>query len=240
MIDNIETKILEYKETSNPKILESILYEYRVLIKKISSFYFKRNLKTVLYEDIKAAATEGLILAINKYNPDKSDIFEPYARLWMKAKIREYILKNMTPFSINDTAGRHYFTNYYKTEKNESVPYLAFLNAFSLGRAADHPDEDSFQSSSISPEDSLLKKEKTELFSKEMNSFESKISDMEKFILQERILSETPMTLETISTKFDCTNQNISYKEKKLLDKLKKHILCSKNVEVFRAGTMSA
>ena len=86
----------------------------------------------------------------------------------------------------------------------------------------------------------MLKKEKTELFSKEINSFENKISDIEKFILQERILSETPMTLETISTKFDCTNQNISYKEKKLLDKLRKHILCSKNVEVFRAGTIPA
>lgn len=237
---SIEDKIQKYKETSNKKILEDILYDHRILIKKLATFYFKRNLKTVLYEDIKAAAVEGLILAINKYDSEKSDIFEPYARLWIKAKVREYILKNMTPFSINDTAGRHYFTNFYKIEKNESNPYLSFLNAFTLGRAYALPDEDSFQSSSITPEESLLKKEQTELFSKEISSFEHKMTDIEKFIFQERILAETPMTLETISTKFDCTNQNISYKEKKLLEKFKKHILCSKNVEVFRAGTIAA
>lgn len=236
----IKESIVEYKKTLDKKILEQIICENRILIKKLVTFYYRKNIKTVLYEDINAVAVEGLLLAINKYDPEKSDVFEPYARLWIKGKIREFILKNITPFSINDTAGRQNFSQFYKIERNDSDPYLAFLNAFTLGRSTVLPDEETFQSSSITPEQSLLKKEQTELFTKEITSFKTKISPIENFIFQERILAETPLTLETISKKFECTNQNISYKEKRLVNKFKKHILCSKNVNVFMGGTIAA
>lgn len=234
----IESKIIEYQKVSNRNLLDEIIQNHSSLIKSLSGYYFRKNAKVFLYEDIKAVAIEGLIIAINKYNYEKNKIFEPYARLWIRAKIRQFLLKNLTPFSINDKAGRANFCNFYKTEKNNKEEYVSFLNAVYLTHAT--PDEENYMSSTISPEEDLLKKEKETLLNNEIIAFKDKITDIEKFILSERILSDSPLTLEAISEQFACTNQNIAYKEKKIVEKFKKHILNSKHRDVFQAGTLVA
>jgi len=234
----IEEYIIDYKNTLDNNKLKSIIKYYNTLLNNISRYFFKRNNKNILLEDIKSCAIEGLIIAINKFDITKNNSFEPYARLWIKAKIRQFLLKNITPFSINDKQGRDNFYNFYKKEKPQTTEYIHFLNAYNSAYLV--PDEENYVSSSISPEQSLLQKEKTNIMKKEINSFEQKISDIEKFILCERILSDSPMTLEQISEKFSCSNQNISYKEKKILEKFKKHILNSKYKDIIVAGTLVA
>lgn len=235
----IESKIIEYQKSLSKNILDEIIQHHSTLIKSLSGYYFRKNAnKLFLYEDIKAVAIEGLIIAITKYNYEKNKIFEPYARLWIRAKIRQYLLKNLTPFSINDKAGRSNFCNFYKTEKNNKEEYVSFVNAVSLTYTT--PDEENYMSSTITPEEDFLKKEKETLLNNEILSFKDKISDIEKFILSERILSDSPLTLEAISEQFACTNQNIAYKEKKIVEKFKKHILNSKHRDVFVAGTLVA
>jgi len=236
---NLEEMVLSYQKDSNKELLEEILTKCNSFVKSLSTYYFLKNRKNILLEDLRSSAIEGLIISINKFNQDKSKSFEPYARLWISAKIRQFLLKNITPFSINDKQGRLNFTKFYNSSSDkESKGYVSFLDAFNL--AYQEPDEESYMSSSITPEQDLLKKEEFALFNSEVDSFKEKITDVENFIFSKRILSDSPLTLEEISSKFDCTNQNIAYKEKKVLDKFKKHILNSKYREVFQAGTLVA
>lgn len=237
-MNNSEDLVKIYQKTNSKNTLDEIIKQCDKSLRNISSFYYRKNSKNILLEDLKAAGTEGLILAINKYDSEKNKNFIPYANLWIKAKIRQHLLKNVTPFSIKDKYGRDNFINFYKKAPNNSKEYSAFYNAVELSYAV--PDEENYVSSSITPEQLLLKKEEYTLFNQEISKFQLKIDDMEKYILKERLLSESPKTLEEISCKFKCTNQNISYREKKLLEKFKQHIFNSKFKDVFAAGTMLA
>lgn len=235
---SIEEMVISYQKESDKNILEKIIEKSNSFIKNLSVYYYRKNSKNILLEDVKSSAIEGLIIAINKYDYDKNKNFEPYARLWIKAKIRQFLLKNITPFSINDKVGRLNFANFHRITDKGSKGYVSFLDAVNL--TYQEPDEENYMSSSLTPEQTLLKKEQSELFDIEIISFQEKINDVEKCILKERLLSDNPLTLEQISVKFECTNQNIAYKEKKVMEKFKKHILNSKYREVFQAGTLVA
>ncbi|MGY4285098.1 alternative sigma factor RpoH [Bradyrhizobium sp. LM2.7] len=56
--------------------------------------------------DLMAEASVGLVLAASKYQPDRGSRFSTYAAWWIRASIREYILRSWSLVKIGTTAAQ--------------------------------------------------------------------------------------------------------------------------------------
>jgi RNA polymerase sigma-32 factor len=86
-------------ERAATKIINSHLY----LVYKTSWLY--RNYGIAL-EDIIGEGFVGLVKAIRSFNPDMGARFATYARMWIKASIRDLIMRSWSMVRVNDTADR--------------------------------------------------------------------------------------------------------------------------------------
>lgn len=235
--------IKKYKESKDENLLLEIINANIRLINKLAFSFYKQNRQSSV-EDLKSCGYEGIILAINKFDTSKNDLFFLYAKTWIYAKMREYIMKNASALSIGGKEARQLFSNFYKIgkENEQSQSYSAFYNAMhqsasiSSIKTEDDSDialEEKISTSSI-PVDIQIDKKNAQLkFSNELMEFQKTLPDIEKIILNERLLSESPKTLAEISNEFDCSNQAIFYLEKKIIKSLKKRIFNSKDKELF-------
>ena len=74
-------------------------------------------------------------------------------------------------------------------------------------------------------DDMLAFKELNETLKKKLEEFGKKLSGKEKYIFENRLMSDDPMTLQEIGDHFGITRERIRQIEKRLLEKLKKFLL---------------
>lgn len=235
--------IKEYQTNKNEDVLLEILQSNIKLINKLAYMFYKQN-KHLSLKDLQSSGYEGLILAVNKFQCDKNTLFFTYVKTWIHAKMREYIMKNTSSLSISGKEGRHLFSNFYKIDKteNNSRAYSSFYNAINPTSSisfSKHDDSESLEekisTSSYSMELELEKKYAKEKFQTQIQDFSRSLPDIEKCVLFDRLLSEEPKTLSELSSKFNCSDQSIFYTEKKIIEKLKKRILNSKDKELIHS-----
>ncbi len=93
-----------------------------------------------------------------------------------------------------------------------------------------HPDEPNrallnlLQDSRESAEDRLEHDELLRLLARELPRFEASLNEKEKKVLNARILSEEPKTLQEVADAFGLTRERVRQIEAKLIEKLQKHL----------------
>lgn len=233
--------IKKYQENKDEDVLLSIIQANEKLIKKVAYFFHKQNSYLSL-DDLISTGYEGIILAINKFNPEKSNLFYTHAKTWIKSKIRQFILNNFSSFTIKDAEGRYLFSNFYKIDKleNQSFGYSSFYNArHSSSTFIINNEDDSYEekilSSSLCIESDFEKNEAKEKFNNEILEFSKTLSPIEKILLNDRILKddEDKKTFAEIAHQFKCSNQSAHYREQKVLKMFKKRIINSKDKTLY-------
>ncbi len=222
------------------------------LVVKIAMDFQRRWMQNVL--DLIQEGNVGLMRAVNKFDPDKGIKFSYYAAFWIKAYILKFIMNNWRMVKIGTTqVQRRLFYNLNK-ERQKLIsqgfdPDAAMLSE-KLGVSIEQIQEmDQRLSSSdmsldmqvnddsggatrmdflpsLGPgiEDSIASDEIASLVQRHLQTILPKLNEKETYILQNRLLTDEPVTLREIGERYNVTRERVRQLEARLLEKLRQHL----------------
>ncbi len=238
---------IEYFENKDLNAAKKLITSNLRFVVKIALEYSKFEARII---DLIQEGNLGLMHAIKEYNPYKGVRLITYAVWWIRGYIREYLMKNYSQIKIGttNTQRKLFYRLNSEMQKLEnqgldgsvkllsqklSVPEkdISSMKQRLTNRdvSLDQPvtDDPSFrmvdlQSSEYQDLDETIhKKEELKVFRKNINNLKSELNKKELCILESRLLSDTPMTLQEIGDKFGVTRERVRQIEKKLLTKIK-------------------
>lgn len=195
----------------------------------------------------------GLMQAIRKYNPSKGVRFYSYAAWWVRAYILRYLLNNYRMVKIGTTQDqRKLFYNLNKEkrklEREGFIPDSKLLadrlqvrerDVIEMGQrlgswdlsldAPVGPDRDDtlmdvLPSGKAPADETLAEEELRQLFRRKLAEFAATLDDRYADILRNRILSETPLTLDDIGKKYKISRERARQLEEKIIKRLRDYL----------------
>lgn len=237
-----------YYETKDPAIASQIVTANLRLVVKIALDFQKAWMQNFL--DLVQEGSYGLMQAVRKFDPYKGVKFSYYASFWIKAYILKFIMDNWRLVKIGTTqAQRKLFYNLHK-EKNklhalgfEPVPKLiserldvsekdvvdmeqrmgAWEVSFDAPITSDSEDTQlSFlPSPDPLPDAAISQMEVSEQLNRHLQEFLNSLDEKERFIFENRLLSEESNTLQELGEKFGVSRERIRQIETRLKKRFK-------------------
>ncbi len=222
------------------------------LVVRIAMDFQRRWMQNVL--DLVQEGNVGLMRAVNKFDPDKGIKFSYYASFWIKAYILKFIMDNWRMVKIGTTqAQRKLFYNLNRERQKLIMqgfdPDAAMLSE-RLGVTEDQINEMDQRLAStdmslnvpvgedaggatrmdflpaLGPgiEDSLARDEIAGLVRSKLKTILPKLNEKELYILQNRLLTDEPVTLREIGERYNVTRERVRQLEARLLEKIRQHL----------------
>ena len=246
------------RDANDQKAAFRLISSHLRLVVKIAMDFQRRWMQNVL--DLIQEGNVGLMRAVTKFDPDKGIKFSYYAAYWIKAYILKYIMDNWRMVKIGTTqAQRKLFYNLNK--ERQRLQNLGFdPSASQLSEALNVTEADIVEMDqrlggndlsldvtlgedstatrldflpALTPgiEEILAGDEISHQLDKHIQSIRPKLNEKELDLLDNRMLSENPITLREIGTKYGITRERVRQIEARLLEKLRDHL--SKRIEDF-------
>jgi len=246
------------RDTGDQRAAFRLVTSHLRLVVKIAMDFQRRWAQNVA--DLIQEGNVGLMRAVKKFDPEKGIKFSYYAAYWIKAYILKYIMDNWRLVRIGTTqAQRTLFYNLNKERqrltslgfdpsasnisKNLKVSESDVLEMdqrmargdlsldITLGDDSSSTRLDYLPALTPGIEDMLAKDEIAELVEKHLQTIMPALSDKERDLLEQRILSDSPMTLREIGAKYGITRERVRQIETRLLDKIRDHF--TKRIDDF-------
>lgn len=195
----------------------------------------------------------GLLQAIKKFDPSKNVRFYAYAAWWARAYILRYLLNNYRLVKVGTTQDqRKLFYNLKKEkaklEREGFVPDAKLLadrlnvrerdviemdqrlGSWELsldqpiGEEQDGTLMDILPTHEIPADEKLADTQLKHLFRQKLAEFITGLDEREEDILRNRILSETPLTLEDMGAKYGITKERTRQLEARIIKRLRDYI----------------
>ncbi len=205
------------------------------------------------FMDLVQEGNIGLMKATKKFDPYKGVKFSYYATYWIRAYILKFLMNNWRLVKLGTTqAQRKLFFSLnkekkvleaqgftpepeilaqrLKVKKSEVIEMNNRLNndeislESSIGPNSEDEKKSFVPSGGPSIEDILCLKDMKAKLRALLHSLSGKHNDKEKMILEKRLLTDDPLTLQKISEKFGISRERIRQIEANLLRKIRKHI----------------
>jgi RNA polymerase sigma-32 factor len=202
----------------------------------------------------------GLMHAIKKFNPSKNVRFYAYAAWWSRAYILRYLLNNYRLVKVGTTQDqRKLFYNLKKEkaklEREGFAPDTKLLadrlnvrerDVIEMGQrlgnwelSLDQPlgeDQegsllDVLPSQQVPADEQLAHSQLQRLFRAKLAEFVKTLDERDEDILRNRILSETPLTLDDLGLKYSITKERTRQLEARIIKRLRDYI--KKDVKDF-------
>ena len=93
----------EWHDKKDPQARKRLLNSHQRLVLKIASGYRGYGLPV---SDLVAEGNIGMMQAIKKFDPDKGFRFSTYAMWWIKASVKEYVMRNWSLVRVGTTAAQ--------------------------------------------------------------------------------------------------------------------------------------
>jgi len=241
----------EYQTTdSRESAVKLILSNLRVSV-SIAAEYLHTGAD---HMDLIQEGNVGLMQAIKKFDPTKNVRFHAYSAWWVRAYILRYLLNTYRLVKVGTTQDqRKLFYNLRKEkaklEREGFAPDAKLLAdrlnvserdvvemdqrmgswEVSLDQPLTH-DADSGTLLDILPaqeapaDEQLANLQLRRLFRKKLAEFSKTLAERDQDILRNRILSETPVTLEDLGRKYGITKERTRQLEARLIDRLRDYI----------------
>ncbi|MEX1299923.1 MAG: RNA polymerase factor sigma-32 [Desulfotignum sp.] len=223
--------------TSNLRLVVKIALEFQRI--------WMQNLLDLIQE-----GNIGLVQAVKKFDPYKNVKFSYYASFWIKAYILKFIMDNWRMVKIGTTQGQRKLFFRLKKEKQQLIeqgfdPKPKLLSE-RLGvsekevvdmdqrlanwdLSLDEPlKNDSnteriefINSESDSSEDQMAKKEIEDILHTKVKKFKRTLNDRELEIFEQRIFSDSPLTLQEIGETYNISRERVRQVENNILKKMK-------------------
>lgn len=221
---------------SNLRFVVKIAHEYRNYGIKLADLVQEGNI--------------GLMHAVRKFDPYKGYRLISYAVWWIRAYMQNYIIKSWSLVKIGTTqAQRKLFfklsqarkklenlsekrpefgeiaeTLGVRPEEIEEMDLRMSQRDFSLDAAVGEDGEsthmDYLAYEGEDQETALIKKEERELVQHNIARALTKLNEKESFIIRNRIMADTPLTLQEIGDRYHITRERVRQIEKQALRKL--------------------
>ncbi len=239
-----------YEENDRGAAYRLVSSNLRLVVKVAMDFqkFWMQN-----YMDLVQEGNIGLIKATKKYDPYKGVKFSYYATYWIRAYILKFLMNNWRLVKLGTTqAQRKLFFSLNKERKQLEVqgfkPEPELLakrlnvkkseviemsnrmtnNEVSLespvGKDSDDEQIQFISSNGPSIEDALCLKDMKKKLRDFLQTLQGRHNEKERVILEKRLLTDDPMTLQNISEIFGVSRERIRQIEAALLKKIRKHI----------------
>ena len=240
---------IRLKETGDVDAAYKLTTANLMLVVKIA-MTFKREWQNLM--DLVQEGNVGLMKAVKNFDPFRGVRLSAYASWWIKSYILKYILDNWRLVRVGTTNARRKLLFNLKKEKERleregfdpSTKLLAEHFGVDEGEIIDveasigavdvsmdtptRPDSPMTPAQSLSDGKSLEKRAEIDQFRKilqqKIEGFKSDLKPSEIEILEKRILSETPQSLQEIGDERGVTREAIRQSEQRLLKKFRIYI----------------
>lgn len=191
-------------------------------------------------EDVIQQGNVGLLRAAAKFDPDKDCRLATYAAYWIRAEIREYVVRGYRVVRLGTTKAERRALRAYRTTKESDPKLLAEMSGLTPERAERllpllaareaslevSKDEgttiaDRLASTGPSPEDMTAQSEVDDRSRDEVHNAISELSDREKLIVRERLMADEPRTLQELGDILGVSKERVRQIEERTRLKLR-------------------
>ena len=247
-----------YYETKDPKAAEKLVSSNLRFVVKIAAEYSKFGARMI---DLVQEGNVGLMHAVKDFNPYKGVRLITYAVWWIRGYIQEYLMRQYSLVRIGTTHNqrRLFYQLRQEQQKLEAMGEKMGIRMLSdrLGIPADEiqsmesrlkqrdvsldapldPESGTslmnFQSDnqSLPVDEELGRHEEISLLNESIEDVRKDLNEKEIFILENRLLSDTPLTLQEIGDKYGMTRERARQLEARIIEKIKKIYLSDQDAE---------
>jgi len=224
---------------SNLRFVVKIAHEYRGYGMKILDLIQEGNI--------------GLMMAVKKFDPDRGLRLISYAVWWIKAYIHNFIIRSWSLVKIGTTqAQKKLFFKLNQVrrafrQQGEEFPNIEAAKELDvnldeveqmerrvnirdtsidipLTEGSDYSLLETIADSRENQEETFLHREREEVLATEIHGALSRLNDRERDIIEARVLSDKPSTLQDLADRYKISRERIRQLESNALKKLKNHL----------------
>lgn len=247
---------IRYRETGDPKAAEALVTSNLRFVVKVAAEYTRFGARLI---DLVQEGNVGLMHAVKEFNPYKGVRLITYAVWWIRGYIQEHLMRQYSMVRIGTTANQRKLFYQLQRERDKlereglergiaqlsgrlgvTEEEVQEMHSRLTGRdvSLDAPVGEDGSSrmidlqSEVSPtalDDELGHREELHLLTDKLNELRPELSEKELYLLDARLLSDEPLTLQEIGDKYGTTREAVRQMENRLLAKIKKALEDSLN-----------
>ena len=249
--EETEELAIRYHETGDPEAAYKLVSSNLRLVVKVAMDFQKYWMQNFL--DLIQEGNVGLVQAAKKFDPYREVKFSYYAAYWIRAYILKFIMDNWRMVKIGTTqAQRKLFFSLNKERKllesqgyqpdtkllaerlhvkeSEVIEMSQRMDNWDVSlespvrEDSDDEQKDFLPQEGPSVEEAVAGREIKERMAEILNDLQKSLNDKEQMILQNRLLSDEPQTLQDIADIFGISRERVRQIEVNLLKKMKKYL----------------
>ncbi len=232
---------IRYKEKGDLDAAKKLVLSNLRFVIKIALEYkhFGIDLSELIQE-----GTLGLMMAVKKYNPYKGYKLISYAVWWIRAYIHNYIMANFSIIKMGTRlVDRKLFPHLKEiSQGEEATKELAeklgveekdilememkiankdFSLDYELFEEGKVKFGDFVKDDSPTPEEEVMRAEEAQIINKKIEEAKKTLEPVERYIIEKRVLSENPVTLQEIGDELHLSKERVRQIEKRAFQKIK-------------------
>ena len=190
-----------------------------------------------------AAAGGGGALTAAKFDPSRECRLVTYAAYWIRAEIREYVVHGYRIVRLGTTRTERRAMRAYRRSALDSPEHMAEVSGMPLARARKlwpllgsrdvsldvryddrAPAIERLQGHAVIPEDSVARQDTIDRVRARLGQAFEVLSDREQRIVEERIMSDEPRTLEDLGREMGVSKERVRQLEVRARQKLRREL----------------
>jgi RNA polymerase sigma-32 factor len=191
-------------------------------------------------EDIVQQGNLGLLRAAKKFDPERDCRLATYAAYWIRAEIREYVVRAYRVVRLGTTKSERRALRAYRTTREADPVKLAAVSGLTPERAAlllpvliaketsldarngDMPSGiERLASNDTSPEENAHADEVRGIAKGAVDAALENLTERERLIVRERMMSDDPTTLQALGAQLGVSKERVRQLEERAKDKLR-------------------
>lgn len=191
-------------------------------------------------EDIIQQGNVGLLRAAAKFDPSRECRLATYAAYWIRAEIREYVIRSFRVVRLGTTKAERRALRAYRTSRVTDAEALSVASGLSVDRVRallpilagressldasandGSPAIDRVAASTPTPEDEVAQTETSSMARAAVHDAIAHLDQRERMIVRERLLADDPPTLQELGARLGVSKERVRQIEARAREKLR-------------------